>query len=264
MRSYKNIALIQESDNMPDSALQNYLNSIDVGYAWRPLDHFTKEELSEALSDLNRLASNAHYFSQGYMSFCLLSLHAAAIKDYWDAPLSAVDKDIIQKIYRLIDLAIASPVGIRYSGSLASDDALDRLDYATMVAPFYKLDRADKLSMTDYTPPSLFVDCFYILKTRSLGADMNQMLETLVKDCFTGYMNHLFKDNKQYVKKNLSQWDYGNLLWYKSLAAQYPIDEQASNLLDERIKYCSRKFKKEGPRSVYFKERLMFVPGQNN
>ncbi len=263
MGSYKNIALIEESDDMPDSALASYLRWINVGYAWRPLDHFTMDELSDALTDLNRVAPKAHYFSQDYMAFCLLSLHAPAIKEYWDSPLKEIDKEVIQKIYRLIDIAIASPGSVQYSGSLASDDALDRLDYAAMITPFYKLDKAGKLSMSDYTPSSLFIDCFYILKTRTLGADINQMLETLVKDCFTGYMDHLFKGNTLFVKKNLSEWDYGNLLWYKSLAAKYPIDEEATKLLEERIKYCSKKFKKEGPHAVYFKERLMFKPEQN-
>lgn len=262
IRSYKNMAFIQESDNMPDSALANYLRWIDMGHEWWAVDHFTKEELSDVLTDMNRMAAKAHSFSQEYMRFCLLSLLAPAIKDQWDAPLSAIDKEVIQKIYRLVDLAVASSGDIKYSGSLAPESALNRLDYATMVTPFYKLDKAGKLSQTDRTPKSLFTDCFYILKTRTLGTNINQMLETLVKDCFTAYMQYWFKEKTEYQKKQLSQWDYGNLLWYRALAQQYPIDEEALKLLEERIKYCSKKFKKDGPRAVYYKEQLMYMPDQ--
>lgn len=258
--AHKYLSIIQLSDDMPDSALMNYVTSLDVTYGWRPLEHFTKQELSAVLSELASFADKCHNFNRDYVQFCLLSLQAVGVKESWDYKRQPIDIEVAEKIDHLVSLAARSSSNIQYAGDLAY--SLDLLDCDLMVPPFYHLDIAGKLSYTEYAAIGLVRCCTYLLKTKQASDSTRLMMETLIKDNFVGYMENKFRDDDQLDKKRVTEYGYGELLWYQSLADKYPVSDKAGKLLDERIKNCRKKFKDKGPRPFSYKETVLFVPPQ--
>ncbi len=242
--AYRGKAFIFNTQNKPDSALVSYMKSATMDNDLNRIDDYPIGRLLGAFDDLEKLAVKAHYFDQDYINYCIHFLGKVATKPYPDSKTEIANATIATQLNFLISLAAEAPQDIKYKIELPNLDALARWDYQLMIPPFYALDKAGKISYKGWEAKRYVKAFNQVLEEQQVDDTTRQMLQTLLKNSFAGYMQYNFNDDDDFKKQNLKYVENcKELQWIKTLSEKYPIDATSQKLLDDKMKNCAKWFK---------------------